>query len=111
MGIVSESDALTAAEIKLQAKTNRNKITNPGAGSGYSPESSPKTNYLNPPHRPMVDQMLDLACLKLQLAGFSLQFIQFGTLLADIPFNLRRHTPSGRKLACGKPFRILWLVW
>ena len=83
MGIVSESDALTAAElrlqvqttkIKLQDKTNRNKITNPGAGSGYSPESSPKTNYLNPPHRPMVDQISDagFGLLEAQACGVQL---------------------------------------
>lgn len=48
-----------------------------------------------------------IAGLKPKLAEFSLQFIQLGTLFADILLNLRWGMPLGGKLACGKPFRIL----
>ena len=48
-----------------------------------------------------------LAGLKPKLAEFSFQFIQLGPLSANILFNLRWRMPLSRKLACGKPFRML----
>ena len=55
----------------------------------------------------MIDQMLGVAGLKLKLAEFNLKLIQLGTLFANIPFNSQWDMPHGRRLACGKSFRIL----